>query len=265
MPTRPPAVAVLVVLASACSAPRQPADLVIKARNRRRCPAGHHDPRARRRRARRTDRRRDRRRLGLRSHELDRRVRRLRHAGPVGQPCPLRRRPGPGRREPQPAAAVPRPWHHHRARRGRRSERERAGVAGAGGRWHAARADDLHLGTQAGGHRLDLAGRPRSRVRGRRPRRARSPAGDARRLRQDHREHADRAVVYVRARRSPAPRLHRLGPRPGRAHARSGVRGRARVDRAHVVLAARRLAARGGTERRGGRRADVRRPTPSRR
>ena len=37
--------------------------------NRRRCPAGHHDARARHRRARRTDCRRHRRRLGLRSHE----------------------------------------------------------------------------------------------------------------------------------------------------------------------------------------------------
>ena len=138
--------------------------------------------------------------------------------------------------------------------------------------WRAQVADGTLLGPtiftsgpKARGHRLDLARRSRSRIRGRRPRRARSPAGDARRLRQDHREHADRAVVHVRARRSPAPRLHGLGPRPGRAHARSGVRGRARIDRAHVVLAARRLAARGRTERRRGRREDVRRPTRSRR
>ena len=70
-----------------------------------------------------------------------------------------------------------------------------------------------------------------------------------------------RALYLFGLGRGPAPRLHGVGARPGRAHARPGVRGRARLDRAHVVSAARRLAARGGTERRGGRRPDAGRPT----
>ena len=69
-------------------------------------------------------------------------------------------------------------------------------------------------------------------------------------------------ALSLRPRRGASPRLHGVGPRAGGAHARSGVRGRPRVDRAHVVSAARRLAARGGTERRRGRRADDCRPTP---
>ena len=61
-------------------------------------------------------------------------------------------------------------------------------------------------------------------------------AGDARRLREDHREHADRADLYMfGARARPAPRLTASAHVPGRSPW-TGVRGRARHDRAHVLL-----------------------------
>ncbi len=189
-----------------------------------------------------------RRRPPIRGRPRGRCRRRVRHARAVGQPRALRRRRGAGRGEPESPAALPRPRNHHGARRRRRSQCQRPRVAIAGGRGHAARADHLHVGPQARGHRFDLAGRPRGRQRGRRARRARPVAGDARRLREDHREHSDAGALPVRTRPGAAARLHRLGARPGRPHARPGVRGRTRVDRAHVVSAARRLATRSRAE-----------------
>nr|GEU28154.1 ABC transporter, putative [Tanacetum cinerariifolium] len=178
-------------------------------------------------------------------------------AGPVGYACALRWRSGADRREQEPAAAVPGLRHHHRARLLGRPARYRAGMARPDQGGQAGGAHHLHVRRQARRLQAAVEGRHRSgHARGSEPG-ARPPAGAARGLRQDHREHAQAGPVHRGAAASKTARHAHVRPYSGAENAGPDVRCGPGHGGAPVLSAARRHAARTGADGAGcGRQAD---------